>query len=107
MPGPNEGRFRQGEFPTSFTSKEEALNYQNVARDIVLDYVNSHLVLGDSEITKDEVHVVWFSKTLQNWKAMVSTDIPDGRYYELTNNGDKHETYLDVYQKLDNLVVQD
>lgn len=105
MPGPNEGRFRKGVFPTSFTSKEEALDFQDTARAMVVDYINSHH--DEHEITMDRVYVVWFSKTLENWKALLSTDIPDGRYYELTHNGSKHETYFDVYQKLDNLVVQD
>lgn len=34
--------------------------------------------------------VVWFSKTLQNWKALVSTNVSDGMYYEVTYNGDKN-----------------
>lgn len=107
MPGPNEGHFRQGAYPTSVMSKEEALDFQSTARGIVVDYINSHLAFGDIETSMEKVYVVWFSKTLQNWKALVGTDIPDGRYYELTHNGSQHETYLDVYQKLDNLVVQD
>jgi hypothetical protein len=49
--------------------------------------------------SQDEVYIVWFSKTLQNWKALVSTTLLDGMYYELTHNGDKGETYVDVYKK--------
>ncbi len=52
------------------------------------------------------VYVVWWSKTLQNWKALVSTTLPDGMYYEVTHNGDAGETYLDAYKKFDNVVVQ-
>lgn len=48
------------------------------------------------------IYIVWFSKTLQNWKALVSTDIPDGRYYEVTYNGDKEEAYVDTYTKVRN-----
>lgn len=50
----------------------------------------------------DNVFVVWFCKTLQNWKALVSTTIPDGMYYEVTYNGDKKEVYLDAYKKFEN-----
>lgn len=53
------------------------------------------------------VYVVWFSKTLQNWKALVSTDVKDDMYYEVTYNGDRNETYLDAYHKVTNLVVPD
>ena len=81
---------------------------QEKARQIVRDYFNSHVNVTDGvQISIDDVYVVWFSKTLQNWKALVSTTVPDGKYYELTHNGDKDETYVDVYVKLDNQVVKD
>jgi hypothetical protein len=54
-----------------------------------------------------EIYVVWFSKTLQNWKAMLSTNIPDGRYYEVTYNGDKEESYVDTYYKIENTRIPD
>ena len=78
------------------------------ARKIVMDYFNGHVDVTDKkQITMNDVYVVWFSKTLQNWKALVSTTVPDNKYYELTYNGDKGETYVDVYVKLDNQVVKD
>lgn len=45
-----------------------------------------------------DMYVVWFSKTLQNWKALVS-GVHIKEYIEVTYNGDKQETYVDVYQK--------
>ena len=54
------------------------------------------------QLTMEDVFIVWFSKTLQNWKALVSTTVSDGMYYEITHNGDKKETYLDVYKKWEN-----
>jgi len=50
-------------------------------------------------ITVFETYVVWIVKDLQNNKALLSTNIPDGRYYEVTHDGDKHELYVDVYAK--------
>lgn len=44
---------------------------------------------------------------LQNWKALVSTTVSDGMYYELTHNGDKGETYVDVYKKWDSKCIPD
>lgn len=58
------------------------------------------------DIAIGDVYVVWFAKTLQNWKALVSTTVEDGRYYEVTYNGDKNETYIDVYEKQDNLKIE-
>ena len=38
-------------------------------------------------------------KTLQNNKALLSTNIYDGMYFECTYNGDKKELYIDAYKK--------
>ena len=54
---------------------------------------------GDIDPKSTTVYIVWQSKTLQNNKAMLSTDISDGRYYEVTYNGDKDEFYFDSYKK--------
>lgn len=80
---------------------------QEMAKQIVVDYFNSHADKTDNKkITKDDVFVVWFAKTLQNWKALVSTTVSDGMYYEITHNGDKKETYVDVYKKWENYTVK-
>ena len=56
-------------------------------------------------INDEDVFIVWFSKTLQNWKALVSTCVGDGMYYEITYNGDKNEIYLDAYKKIENKCI--
>lgn len=79
------------------------MNLQEIAKKIVLDYANEHIDKTDNvQIAVDNVFIVWFCKTLQNWKALVSTTIPDGMYYEVTYNGDKKEAYLDAYKKFEN-----
>lgn len=79
------------------------MNYQQTAKEIVLNYTNKHIDKTDNvQITLDDVYIVWFCKTLQNWKALVSTTLPDGMYYEVTYNGDKKEIYLDAYKKFEN-----
>lgn len=80
---------------------------QEQSKQIVVDYFNSHVDKSDNTvITKDDVYVVWFCKTLQNWKALLSTNVADGMYYEITHNGDKNETYVDVYKKWENFCVK-
>ena len=79
------------------------MNLQEIAKKIVLDYAKAHIDVTDNvQLTLDNVFVVWFCKTLQNWKALVSTNLPDGMYYEVTYNGDKKEVYLDAYKKFEN-----
>ena len=84
------------------------MNYQEKAKQIVIDYYNEHVeIIDNKKLTAEEVFIVWFSKTLQNWKALISTTISDGMYYEVTYNGDKKETYLDAYKKWENVCVKD
>lgn len=79
---------------------------QEIAKQIVINYFNEHVEKTDNKkINAEDVYIVWFCKTLQNWKALVSTTVSDGMYYEVTHNGDKDETYVDVYKKWDNLTV--
>ena len=78
------------------------------AKKIVVNYFNEHSERTDNfKLTEDQVYIVWFSKTLQNWKALVSTTVSDGMYYEVTYNGDKKETYLDAYKKWQNICYPD
>lgn len=56
-----------------------------------------------SSFKLDDVYVVWSVKVLQNSKALLSTNVPDGMYYEITYNGDKGEIYLDAYKKFENI----
>lgn len=80
-------------------------NFLDLARLEVNEYVLNHL--DKSEPIPDfEVFVVWSCKTLQNCKALLSTTLPDGMYYECTYNGDKHEMYFDAYKKFENKCVK-
>jgi hypothetical protein len=82
------------------------MNFQEKALKIVRDHVAE---LGDKSDPPLEfdVYIVWFCKTLQNWKALISTTLPDQMYYEVTYDGDRYVTYLDVYKKFRNIAVQD
>ncbi|MGN9136033.1 DUF6275 family protein [Clostridium sp. HCP1S3_B4] len=70
------------------------------SKDIVLGHLNM------TDRSPDEVYVVWSCKTLQNKKAILSTDLVNGILFEITYNGDKDETYVDVYKKEKNYVVK-
>ena len=74
----------------------------------VVNYTNEHLDKSDGKtITEDDVYVVWQCKTLQNNKALLSTILFDGMYYEITYNGDKDEAYIDAYKKWENYKIED
>ncbi len=73
----------------------------------MIAYVNENFEKTDhSQISEEDVFVVWSCKTLQNNKALLSTTVSDGMYYELTYNGDKSEVYLDAYKKWKNKCIK-
>ena len=82
--------------------------FEKLCLDIVRDYTNEHFDKSDNnpEITEDDVFIVWICKTLQNIKALVSTTVPNGMYYEITHNGDKNETDVDAYKKWENFAIK-
>lgn len=83
------------------------LDFSKKVKELVRDYTNEHLDKTDNrQITIDDVFIVWQCKTLQNNKALASTTLFDGMYYEVTFNGDKNEIYFDAYKKWENKKIE-
>lgn len=80
-------------------------NYSEKAIDLVRNYIKSINVYPVRQ--EFDVRITWFCKTLQNWKAMVVTDLPDDVFYEITYDGNLKRAYIDAYQKVDNVCVPD
>lgn len=79
-------------------------HFESVCKNKLVDWYNN---MGGTKFDKfpaidlSNVFVVWSCKTLQNYKALLSTTISgDGIYAEYTYNGDKKELYEDVYKKI-------
>jgi len=82
--------------------------FMKQARMAVVNYFNDRKDKTEKyELGIGGTYIVWFCKILENWKALVSTVVPDGRYYEVTYNGRGKTTYLDVYQRMDNFATPD
>lgn len=59
-------------------------------------------------LTDSDVYVVWLTKVLQNNKALVTgnPNVIQGRYFEITHDGDKNKLYIDDYKKETNIEVK-
>lgn len=85
---------------TEFASK----TCEEQAKILVFDYVIDHLDPSDgkhSTFGLNEVYIVSFSYILGNWKALISTSLPDGMYYEVTFDKQYGVVYLDPYKRFD------
>lgn len=80
------------------------MDFTILCKKLVRDYINSHIDKSGNILNYD-VYIVWMCKTLQNNKALLSSSLSDGMYYEITFSGDKNEIYLDAYMKFENRVI--
>lgn len=77
-----------------------------LVKKVIREYVNAHIDVTDGvQISEADVFIVWQVKVLQNNKALASTTLKDGMYYEFTYDGDKKRCYVDAYKKWENFCV--
>lgn len=77
-------------------------NRIKTAKQVVADYFEEHT---GPKVAVDDLYLVWFCKTLKNYKVMISTDVVNDIYFEVTFNGETNEIYLDVYTKQHNRAI--
>lgn len=83
-----------------FLSSEE---FMKLAKAKVYEMALASLCPTDDVVfTIDNVYIVTHAFILKNQKAMVSTTLTDGKYYEVTYNEAKSEMYVDQYVKVQN-----
>lgn len=95
-----------------FSSDDEGIDFQMKAKLLVQQQYNEWGIgtrKGETPVPLQlgEIYVVMYAYVLGGWKALISTSRPDGRYYEITYNHAKCETYLDTYLKTHNISIAD
>lgn len=61
---------------------------------------------GSAVLENGDMFVVWYCKTIQNHKALMSAHKKGFPFIEFTYNGDKDELYMDIYEKVDKKTTQ-
>ena len=85
-----------------FTSKD----FLNEAKQIIFNKVKDEGKVVSHSNIDDIVYVVWYCWILENQKCLISTTIPDGKYYEITYNKERNEMYVDTYVRTENIKVE-
>lgn len=82
--------------------------FLNRAKAAAVQAFNASSFVNDTtELDASQVYIVWFCKTIQNWKALVSTDVISGVYIEVTYDGDAEQCYVDIYSNVSNSTIPD
>lgn len=80
-----------------FTSDD----FLNNVKAIVLRIIQDQLDPSDKRtVTIDDIYVVSYSFVMEEQKAMISTTLPDGKYYECTYDKLKHMIYVTTYVRV-------
>lgn len=78
-------------------------DFQKKCKEWLRNYYSENF---DINLGIEDIYVVWAAKVLQNNKVLLKKHIPtDDLYVECTYNGEKQETYIDIYYKEKNIVV--
>lgn len=87
---------------------EHKMRYNSTLQEKAIEAARKVLIenLGYQTVEPEDMFIVWFCKTLQNWKAIVSGRTIE-EFIEVTHNGDRNETYVDVYYKTKNVCIED
>lgn len=89
-----------------FSSDDEGVAFPEVAKRLVWEReVEAGVHEMHPEFDISDIYVVWFAYTLGNWKALCSTSIADGRYFEVTYHGQRKVAFVDTYVKVSNVMV--
>ncbi len=88
-----------------FSSDDEGKSFPEMAKDIVYEQALPLVCEKHPTFSRDEVYVVWFAYVLGAWKALCSTSLPDGRYYEVTYHKGRNVAFVDTYMKTHNVEV--
>lgn len=92
--------------PADIAPRVVASDPMTIAKRVVVANFNEHRKSRTvPELQMKDVFIVWFTKTLMNWKAIIASSQAKGLFWEVSYNGVRKEIYLDVYTKINNVKI--
>jgi hypothetical protein len=86
--------------------RKEHESFIETARKLVYKYALNQLNKADSvDFKLKDVYAVWSCYILGNQKVLVSTNLPDLMYYEVTLDASQDQVYFDAYRKWTNIAI--
>ena len=82
----------------------DSQKFIDLCKSVLLILLTVNWITQIKKISESDIYVVWLAKTLQNNKALLSTNLFDGMYYEVTFNGDKMN-YISMLIKVEKYQV--
>lgn len=82
-------------------------NNSETARQLVFEHIEKKLEPTDTHVTFSlaQVYVVSYHFVAGSWKALVSTTLPDGMYYEVTFVEKNDATYITAYKQWEHVTI--
>lgn len=115
VPGDFRKALRQLKAELSEVEEEEGLapstpdpdRFLKMAKQLVCDnYNDTKTSKSAPDLTPNTVFIIWYSKVLNNWKAIVGSPVARGMMWEVSYNGHRNQAYIDIYKKLANARVE-
>lgn len=80
--------------------------FQIMAKEAVVANFNKHRNPDKMPaLTLDGVHVDWFSKTLGNWKAILTAPVASSLLWEVSYDGAAKMLVMEVYSQLNRVKI--
>jgi Family of unknown function (DUF6275) len=96
-----------GERKYEKSAAQDPDRYLSMAKKLVADNYNaSHNSSRTPSLSLDDVYIIWFTKLLASWKAVVASTAVRGLVWIVSYNGPRNEAYVEVYKRVNNVTVR-
>lgn len=86
--------------------KPDPEEYIKIAKKAVLDnYNESRDEAHAPALTAEDLFLIFYSRTLQNWQVVITSPIARRLLWDVTFNKYRNEVYINVYQKINTVKV--